>query len=1171
LVAELEELKAKTRVAGLVVGELVTVLAVEQHGTDTVEVTYRTADGALGNRLLGRADEDRLSIQAADRPWPLTADGAAFRLASEAKRIQLAHLFDPYLAVDTSTIDPLPHQIEAVYQEMLPRSPLRFLLADDPGAGKTIMSGLYIRELMIRGDLDRCLIVAPGSLVEQWQEELDRRFDLPFDILSRDMVESARTGNPFTERPLLIARIDQLARNEDLQAKMAVADWDLVIFDEAHKLSAHYYGDELKKTKRFQIGELLRDKTRHLLLLTATPHNGKDEDFQQFMSLLDPDRFAGRLRHNQLGDVSDLMRRYVKERMLRFDGRPLFTERIATTANYDLSPLELILYEEVTEYVLDGMNRADRLQQGGDRRRGLAVGFALAALQRRLASSPEAIYRSLKRRRQRLEQRLAEAGPRVDNRVAEVDLPRGFSVADLDVASEDFDPDDLDDTEREALEDAVIGEATGAATLAELRLEVDRLNQLEELADQVRAAKTDRKWEELNGILQSDEMTAPDGTRRKLIVFTEHKDTLDYLVDRIRSVLGGAERVVAIHGGVRREDRRRIQQTFTSEPVAQVLVATDAAGEGVNLQRANLMVNYDLPWNPNRIEQRFGRIHRIGQTETCFLWNLVAHQTREGKVFERLFEKIEQQGQALGGQVYDVLGDAEINRSLQTLLIEAIRYGDRPEVRERMERVIDEEIGTRLVSVLEERSLASNLLDATEIESLRQDMERALARKLQPSFIREFFLAAFRQFGGRISERESGRFEIARVPAMLRSRDREIGVGAPIATAYERVTFDKDRTMVPGKPPADLLAPGHPLLAALIDTVLEHHGATLSEGTVFVDPDDPTETAKALLYLEHTVADARGGGRPVSSRFQFVEIGPDGSAADAGDGPYLLYRPATDAERGLLADVVGADWISTALNDTARSYAVANLAGPHFTRVRAIIQARVARVRRAVEERLKAEILYWDGRAAELKQKELQGKKGRLNSGRARQRADDLESRLERRTRELDQELDLSNLPPVVVGGALVVPQGLLDRLSGTRTEPMEAIVRDVEEVDRRAVAAVMAAERSIGRIPTEMAHTNPGYDIESLDPETGMLYFIEVKGRIEGQDTVTVKARQVRQAKNNPDRFRLVIAIVPRDETAEPAVHYLVRPFEDTELGFAAVSVTLALMDLLRRSGGPE
>jgi len=1109
------------------------------------------------------------------RPWPLDADGGLFRLVSEARRIRLAHLFDPYVAVDTSTIDPLPHQIEAVYQEMLPRLPLRFLLADDPGAGKTVMSGLYIRELIIRGDVERCLIVAPGSLVEQWRDELWSKFQLDFRVLTTDMI-NAGAGDPFAKHPRLIARIDQLARNDDLQARLAVSDWDLVIVDEAHKMSARFHGAEVKKTRRYRVGELLRVRTRHFLLLTATPHNGMREDFQLFMALLDPDRFAGKPRDGaDPVDPSDLMRRYVKEHLLTFAGTRLFPERRANTVRYPLSDRERVLYDLVTDYVRDGMDRAQRLAEGGDRRRGLVVGFALAALQRRLASSPEAIYRSIQRRRRRLLKRfdeidgMAEAPAQVGAPVP--GLPLGMSPDDL----EGFDVDDHDDAEIDELESAVIDQATAAATKEELQAEIVELDNLELVAAEVRSAGTDAKWEELRSILASAEMTGDDGARRKLIVFSEHRDTLNYLERRIRTVLGRDEAVVTIHGGMSREKRRHSQHRFIHDPDVQVLVATDAAGEGVNLQRANLMVNYDLPWNPNRIEQRFGRIHRIGQTEVCHLWNLLAEGTREGDVFDLLLAKIEEQRQVFGDQVYDVLGDSMINTSLRDLLIEAIRHRDRPEARRHREDVIDSEIGARFEEVLNERDLSAGLLPSVRVGEIRERMERAKARKLQPGFVKSFFDEAIRELGGDMVERERGRFEIRHVPAAVRSEERQVAAGAPLQERYERVTFEKGLARVEGKPVAELLAPGHPLLTAVIDTVLEQHGALLRRGAVFVDPDDPSGAPKALACIEHTIDDGgpeSQGRRVVSRRCQFVEVDGAGAAEDAGHAPYLDYRPIKPEEADLVADLVEGDWIAGALNETARSYAAANLAEPHLEEVKAITEARVARVREAVEERLTSEIRRWDVRAAELRRRERVGKKPRPDAERAaRRRAAELSDRFERRMRQLDQELDLADQAPSVVGGALVIPQGLLERLGGGRDRRPSDHARDVEEVDRRAVAAVIAAERSIGRIPTEMGHANPGYDVESRDPSDGKLYFIEVKGRIEGATTVTVKTRQITQAKNNPETFRLAVVIVPEDETAEPSVSYLVRPFDEHESGFAEESATFRLGKLLGRAGGPQ
>ena len=616
------------------------------------------------------------------------ADGRLLRLVAEADRIRFAHLFDPYLAVHASRIEPLPHQITAVYGEMLPRQPLRFLLADDPGAGKTIMAGLLIKELVIRGDLERCLVVAPGSLVEQWQDELASKFDLPFDLLTRDRIETARPGNPFDESGRLIARLDMVSRNEDLQRLLEAAkEWDLIVCDEAHRMAASFFGAEVKYTKRYRLGQLLGDRCRHFLLMTATPHNGKEEDFQLFMALLDSDRFEGRFRDRvHQSDASDMLRRLTKEELLRFDGRPLFPERRAHTAQYELSDGESALYEAVTTYVREEMNRAERFAARDETRRQ-NVGFALQILQRRLASSPAAIHESLRRRRERLEGRLTQAKRDVNDTRREVVIADSAPVSDID-----FDFDDLEDAAEEDVERTetrVLDHATTAQTIAELEAELDTLKGLEIRARELRRDGTDTKWLQLASILDHPLMTDAGGNRRKLIVFTEARDTLEYLAGKIRTRLGQPEAVVVIHGGIGRQDRHKTIEAFMHDPSVVAMVANDAAGEGVNLQRAHLMVNYDLPWNPNRLEQRFGRIHRIGQTEVCHLWNLVAKDTREGEVYGRLLEKLETAREALGGRVYDVLGRLFQGTEMRDLLMDAIRYGERPQVKARLFERVD--------------------------------------------------------------------------------------------------------------------------------------------------------------------------------------------------------------------------------------------------------------------------------------------------------------------------------------------------------------------------------------------------------------------------------------------------------------------------------------------------
>src|SRR5579859_6758860 len=460
----LEDLQPKAAIRGILPDALVTVVNVQWFGSEAVELTYKTPAGKVANELLYRHDEPRIQVVEHGRPWSFDGDGSLFRLVSEAHRIRLAHLFDPVLAVHTSMVEPLPHQITAVYEAMLPRQPLRFLLADDPGAGKTIMAGLLIKELIARGDLQRCLVVCPGSLAEQWQDELYHRFQLPFDILTNDKLEAARTGNWFLENNLVIARLDKLSRNEDVQLKLQAPDsrWDLVIVDEAHKMSATFFGGEIKYTKRYRLGQLLGTLARHFLLMTATPHNGKEEDFQLFLALLDGDRFEGRFRDGvHQVDVSDLMRRMVKEGLRKFDGTPLFPERIAYTVPYRLSDAEARLYKEVTAYVREEFNRAEALKN--DKRAG-TVGFALTIVQRRLASSPEAIYQSLRRRRERLEKRLREMEL----------LQRGGAILAVPASPHELDPEDLEDlddapdNEVEAAEEQVLDQATAARTIGEL-------------------------------------------------------------------------------------------------------------------------------------------------------------------------------------------------------------------------------------------------------------------------------------------------------------------------------------------------------------------------------------------------------------------------------------------------------------------------------------------------------------------------------------------------------------------------------------------------------------------------------------------------------------------------------------------------------------------------------
>jgi SNF2 family DNA or RNA helicase len=1178
---KLEDIKKDAQVRGIQGDEVVRIVQVEPVGDSAITVYYKDSQGRLAEQMLFRSDEARLELAQSGRPWAFDAPGAEFKLGLEAFRISQAALFDPMMAVHTSNVEPLPHQISAVYESMLPRQPLRYVLADDPGAGKTIMAGLLIRELLMRADAKRILIVSPGGLTEQWQDELLEKFGVVFEIFSREKQEQCASGNYFDEQDQLICRLDQLSRNEEYQEKLKNTEWDLIIVDEAHKLSANYFGNKVNKTKRFLLGELLGSITRHFLLMTATPHNGKEEDFQIWLSLLDGDRFYGKFREGaHKVDVSDMMRRMVKEELLKFDGTPLFPERCAYSANYELSDAEAALYAAVTDYVRNEMNRADNL----DGKRKGNVGFALTMLQRRLASSPEAIYQSLQRRRKRLESRLEEMklvarGHSVQNGVAatlgeytvkrQLDLPDNFDELDEELSAEEY----------ELYADQVVDQATAAETIPELEAEILILKDLEYQALGVVQSGNDKKWEELSHLLQDrPEMYNESGSRRKLIIFTEHKDTLNYLVGRIGGMLGRPEAVITIHGGTNRDDRRKAQEEFRNNRDVQVLVATDAAGEGVNLQNANLMVNYDLPWNPNRLEQRFGRIHRIGQTEVCHLWNLIAKETREGEVFQRLFEKLEVEKQALGGKVFDILGEAFENRSLKELLVEAIRYGESPEVKARLNQVIDGALDTEhLKEILRRNALVEQHMSLEDLYAVKEEMEKAEARKLQPYFIRAFFTEAFQNLTGEMRPREAGRYEVRHVPAAIRERDRVIGESrTPVLKKYERICFEKDLVRVHGKPMADLVHPGHPLMHATTDLILSAHRSKLKQGAVLVDPNNDGVEPRILFMVDHSVREPQSEKHSdqsniASRRLQFVEIDQKGKAYHAGWAPHLDLQPIDDYDLKLVQDILNAPWISTDLEGLALNHASQHLVPEHYQEVKTRRERQADKVLAAVNERLVKEINYWSDRYIKLSDDVAAGKQPRMQPEMARRRVDELTERLNQRKRELESLKAVVSSTPVVIGGALVIPQGLLAQRKGETTFCADAAAR--ARIERVAMDAVITVEQGFGHEIKDVSAEKCGWDITARPPANpnGSLKpdrHIEVKGRAKGQSTITVSRNEIIYALNQADKFLLAIVIVDGDNFEGP--HYIRNPF-NSEPDFGVASINYNLSDLMGKAVRPE
>jgi hypothetical protein len=969
---------------------------------------------------------------------------------------------------------------------------------------------------------------------------------------------------------LLIVRLDQLSRNEDYILKLKMTEWDLIIVDEAHKMSASYFGLELKTTKRYELGIELEKLTRHFLLMTATPHNGKEEDFRLFMSLVDRDRFAGKPRNGESEsrpDVSDNMRRLVKEELVRFDGKPLFPPRWAHTAGYELSPMERALYDDVSEYVRTEMNRADKL----DNKRKGNVGFALTLLQRRLASSPEAIYKSLTRRHKKLEAQLEELQS----------AGRGGHVADVMLGYQTFPdvPEDVDEAfeemeggDYENWAETVVNRASAARTMEELKEEIASLHRLEQQALAVVHSRNDRKWEQLSLLLQdTPEMFKDDGARRKLIVFTEHRDTLNYLVERVGGLLGRPEAVAAIHGGVNREARQQIQEQFRHNPDVVVLIATDAAGEGVNLQTANLMINYDLPWNPNRIEQRFGRIHRIGQREVCHLWNLLARHTREGEVFERLFQKMETASNTLGGKVYDVLGDLFKDTPLKELLITAIRRGEDPEIREYLNRVIDTTLDlTHIEEVRRKNTLVAQHMSPEMLFAVKEEMEKAEARKLQPFYVRRCFVDLFARLAGELREREQGRLEIRHIPAALHEEARERGdFRAPLVPKYERICFEKAAMFVPGKTSAALMHPGHPLMAAMISLWLKQSRALMQEGCLLVDPEDDGTIPSVLVILEHVVRES-GSGHVVSHRLQFVRIPRHGTPANAGYAPHVGLRAARDDERAMVADVLASPWLTEGLQDQAYAFASDVIAAEHYREVRTRKEAHAERVLAAVHERLTKEISHWEDRYLTLQEQVANGKQPKVQLDNTRQKINQFSERLAARRKQIEQQRAVVSATPMVLGAALVIPQGLLEHRRGNTAFSADADAR--RRIELIAMRRVMEVERGFGHDVSDVSADKCGWDVTARPkPADGSLAdarHIEVKGRAKGQDSVTVTYHEIITGLNDGDRYILAIVLVDGEETEGP--YYIRRPFRK-EPEDEALHSSFNLDKLLKRAVKPE
>ncbi len=915
---------------------------------------------------------------------------------------------------------------------------------------------------------------------------------------------------------------------------------------------------------------MLSDITRHFLLLTATPHNGKNDEFELFLSLVDAERFAQMKPAQREGmtgrmDYSPIMRRLVKEELVRFDGTPLFPERIAYTIRYDLSDMELELYEAVTEYVRTEFNRAEKVTG----KKFNTVGFALTILQRRLASSPAAIYLSLSRRREKLEKKLVALLAGSDK------LLKAKTISE-----EDWDDiDDMDAAESEANEEQLIDLSTAATSAEELRQELETLRCLERMADSVRKSNRDKKWEQLAALLNENEKMFEEHQgqkdRLKLILFTEHRDTLNYLKDKIGAMIGDNQ-VVTIHGGMGREERHKMEAAFKHDPEITVLIATDAAGEGINLQRAHLMVNYDLPWNPNRLEQRFGRIHRIGQRDTCYLWNLVAANTREGEVFARLFEKLEIEREKLGGKVFDILGKVTFdNKPLRDLLIEAIQYGESDKARAHFSRVIDGAFDKDAIfRLIHEHALTNDILDETTVSHVRTEMERMESRKLQPYFIGSFFLMALNKLGGKYRKRANNRWTVERVPAKIREENDMSRRVEAIAKSYEYICFDTKDRVCENMSDAYLVCPGSALLDATLACVLKEGNDFLKLGTIYIDEQAHEATEGVLFYVETVMYNGicrNNVNEIVDRQVNYIMIDSKKHVKRAGYAPYLDYQTPTEEERSfILSYIKTQQWPAQDIERMAQQFVTENFVQKRCEKIRAERETRYRKMASEIKNRLCRAMNYWDDKANAYEDKARQGvKNASLNASQAREKADELRQRQKTRLREIELERQVYLKTPHIIGGAFVISRERLQSLMKPQEYAVTRQTQDTKTMEMTGMRAVEKIERALGHTPIDVSADCVGYDIESHVSNSNeyAMRFIEVKARQKGADDVTLTRNEILTARNCEERGNYILAVVLVDGEKTQTTYYQGIHFNDPDISMRRVNYNIHDLGKMSRS----
>jgi SNF2 family DNA or RNA helicase len=1079
----------------------VRVVRAEPRGTSRVLIEAVTLDeqARLISRLFRREELATLQIAVEDDRPTLDGDPLGFKLAAEATRIRLAYTYDPLFAVSVARIDPLPHQLEAVYGYMLRQPRLRFLLADDPGAGKTIMAGLLLKELKLRGAVTRTLIVAPANLAPQWQRELAEKFDEQFDLVDRAALAS-RGSRAWEVTDQCVVSLDLAWRGDALESLARARRWDLVIVDEAHKMAAYQRGAKLERTRRYRLGEILTEHTEHLLLLTATPHKGDPENFRLLLQLIDPDLFAdteilGRAVQRR---ENPIFLRRLKEDMVDFDGRPLFPPRHVLTLGVELTEPEQQLYEAVTDYVADSFNRA----LAEDNRN---VTFALIVLQRRLASSVRAIRRSLEHRRDRLQAlcddvwgnpSLLEAARRGDA---------------LDELSEDAPELERWEGEERALR------YTLARNLDELEAEIAILNNLAEQAQAVEDAGPERKLDELRHVMEQRDLLH---TGEKLLIFTEAKDTLDYLAENLRR---WGLRVTHIDGTMAPPERYRAEGQFRDPDGAQVMVATEAAGEGINLQFCHLMLNYDLPWNPTRLEQRMGRIHRYGQRYETYIYNLVATSTREGMVFHALLDKLERMRQGLGqDRVFDVVDQLLEGVSLEQLIRDALANRlTFEDVRERVLARLDNDQGARL----RDATLAGLATRYVDLTRLRADCQRAAEARLVPAYIRDFFVQALRALApGRLELRDDGFWRIPYVPTFLRELPESLRrrCGVP-AESYMALTFDKadleaDRALT-------FVGPGHPLFEAAMHHILARYGPDLAAGAVLRDPTD--QAAGLYWLLQGNVEDGLGrvAGRKLFTLYQPLDGGP---LREVSPGRLLDFEPVK-APASLPATLRPAPTDAEA----AEEWSLDHVLEPYLAELQAGRTRETDIIRDYLRRSFDTLIARSQGKLMEYEQRATRGTDMGLSIQDERRHLDDLRRRQATRQAEVEREAMLALGAPEILGVAAVVPAN-----EAAPFHAGERSMRRSDLVEDAAMAFAIAYEEGREWRVEDVSAQSPGYDLLSRGPE-GEVRYIEVKGRA-GVGAVELSGNEWLKAEQLGEAYWLYIVT---DALTAPGIHVVQDP----------------------------